>query len=162
MPSRRPYTEEELSNIGLRIRILRGPRSQAEFAKAVGVSAGALSHYEVGRRLPSGEVLDRIAAVARTSKEWLLTGRMPLEEQPAWPGVQLGGGQVVAFVAAFTELTPEFKMAMLSLMIAGLRLSEERHMPPGAFEHLRNELEQILSECQQRALEGPPKIDDSV
>lgn len=45
------------------IRKLRGDLSQAEFAKKVGISQGAIANYELGR-FPKPEILDKIAAAA--------------------------------------------------------------------------------------------------
>lgn len=77
--SRRVFSGEALRAIGSRIRDLRRGRTQAEFAELIGISRGSLSNYEAGRRLPSGDVLDRLEAVTGYSKDWLFSGR---EESP--------------------------------------------------------------------------------
>lgn len=40
---------------------LRGKRSQAEVAQAVGISPSALSMYEAGERIPRDEIKERLA-----------------------------------------------------------------------------------------------------
>lgn len=47
--------------IGIRLRELRGDRTQAAVAEAVGVSPMAISQYEAGIRWPSDEVKLRLA-----------------------------------------------------------------------------------------------------
>ena len=47
--------------IGRRIRTIRGDRTQAEFAKIVGVSRAALANYETGRTIPSDFVILKMA-----------------------------------------------------------------------------------------------------
>jgi len=47
--------------IGKRLRDLRGERSQAEIAEAVGVTAMAISQYERGERVPSDAVKLKLA-----------------------------------------------------------------------------------------------------
>lgn len=47
--------------VGRRLKILRGERSQAEVAKAVGLSPGALANYESGLRMPKDIYKVRLA-----------------------------------------------------------------------------------------------------
>lgn len=47
--------------IGKRLTQLRGSRTQAEVANALGISASALSMYECGQRIPRDSVKIRIA-----------------------------------------------------------------------------------------------------
>lgn len=44
------------NNIGKKLRILRGDKSQFEIAKALGISTSALSMYECGNRVPRDEI----------------------------------------------------------------------------------------------------------
>jgi transcriptional regulator with XRE-family HTH domain len=46
---------------GERLRALRGSRSQAEVAEAIGVSQSAICSYEKGERIPRDDVKKRIA-----------------------------------------------------------------------------------------------------
>lgn len=69
--------------VGERIRAVRGKRTQTEFAKALGVKKqNYISRYERGR-IPSPDLLVRIAEMGRVSIDWLLTGKK-------------GGGKVAA------------------------------------------------------------------
>ena len=49
-------------NIANKLRVLRGNRTQAEVAEAVGISASAYGMYEAGQRLPRDDVKIRLAA----------------------------------------------------------------------------------------------------
>ena len=63
-------------SVGKRLRQLRGyDRNQEEFARAIGISQGQLSRYEMGRCEIGAEVLLRIAQQTGKSMEWLLTGK---------------------------------------------------------------------------------------
>lgn len=60
--------------VGERIRSVRGKKTQTEFAKALGVKKqNYISRYERGR-IPSPDLLVRIAQMGRVSTDWLLTG----------------------------------------------------------------------------------------
>jgi transcriptional regulator with XRE-family HTH domain len=62
--------------IGQRIREVRGfHRTQGEFARAIGVSQGHLSHIERGEKEIGAEILLRISRDFGKSMEWLLTGK---------------------------------------------------------------------------------------
>lgn len=61
--------------VGERIRAVRGNRTQEKFAKAIGVrKQNYISRYERGR-IPSPELLVRIAKMGGVSIDWLLTGK---------------------------------------------------------------------------------------
>lgn len=60
--------------IGSRLRDLRGDRTLAEFADTVGVSRSAWSNYEAGRRLPSHEMIKRVATRVGVSPDSILPG----------------------------------------------------------------------------------------
>lgn len=60
--------------LGMRIQELRNGRNmkQAEFAKLLGVTKSAVSSYENGTRLPSYEVLIKMAGIFKVSTDYLL------------------------------------------------------------------------------------------
>lgn len=53
--------------IGRRLTAMRGSRTQAEAAKAIGVTPAALSQYESGARVPRDEIKIAIAKYYDTS-----------------------------------------------------------------------------------------------
>lgn len=57
--------------LGERLRLLRGDRTQAEVAKAVGISNTALSMYERGERRPGDKVKIRLSKLYGVSIEKL-------------------------------------------------------------------------------------------
>lgn len=61
-------------DLGTRIKSLRNARkmTQAEFASRLGVTKSAVSSYENGTRLPSYDVLIKIARIFRVSTDNLL------------------------------------------------------------------------------------------
>lgn len=61
--------------VGERIRAVRGKKTQTEFANILGVKKqNYISRYERGR-IPSPDLLVRIAGIGRVTTDWLLTGR---------------------------------------------------------------------------------------
>ncbi len=61
--------------VGERIRAVRGGETQVDFAQTLGVKKqNYISRYERGR-IPSPELLVRIAEIGRVSVDWLLTGK---------------------------------------------------------------------------------------
>ena len=64
--------------IGTRIAALRrdAGMSQADLARALGVSPSAVGMYEQGRREPSVETLVHLSQIFRISTDYLLTGQL--------------------------------------------------------------------------------------
>lgn len=56
-----------MSGYGRRLEMLRGKRTQAEVAKAVGISTSALTMYETERRIPRDDVKIRLADYFETT-----------------------------------------------------------------------------------------------
>ncbi len=61
-------------DIGNRLRILRGNKTQSEFAADIGTTLRAYQYYEAGDRVPSIELLTEIAKKYNKSVDWILTG----------------------------------------------------------------------------------------
>ncbi|MBI3810756.1 MAG: helix-turn-helix transcriptional regulator [Nitrospirae bacterium] len=63
------------TQVGQRIRAIRGKMNQTDFAKMIGVrKQNYVSRYEHGR-IPNPELLVRIANYGKVTVDWLLTGR---------------------------------------------------------------------------------------
>lgn len=75
---RRPRSERA-PEIGARIREKRDllGLTTKELGQAVGLTHGAITHYETGRASPKKESLEGLAQALTTSVEWLLTGHDP-------------------------------------------------------------------------------------
>jgi transcriptional regulator with XRE-family HTH domain len=59
----------DAKRIGRKLSELRGKRSQAEIANALGISKSALSMYEIGERVPRDDVKVRLAKYYNVSIE---------------------------------------------------------------------------------------------
>lgn len=55
-----------------RFSVLRGKRTQLEFAEFLGISRASVSFYEKGDRVPDAIILARIASRCNVSADWLL------------------------------------------------------------------------------------------
>jgi transcriptional regulator with XRE-family HTH domain len=63
------------TQVGQRIRAIRGKMNQTDFARTIGVrKQNYVSRYEHGR-IPNPELLVRIANYGKVTVDWLLTGR---------------------------------------------------------------------------------------
>lgn len=60
-----------MNNFGEKLRDLRGSRTQAEVAEAVGISASAYASYEQGVRVPKDNIKIRLAEYYRKSVSYI-------------------------------------------------------------------------------------------
>lgn len=65
---------KEYTDIGNRLKLLRGALSQTEFALKLNIPFRTYQRYEAGERLPKRAVLQWIASVCGKPVEWILTG----------------------------------------------------------------------------------------
>jgi transcriptional regulator with XRE-family HTH domain len=65
----------KFKEIGDRLRTLREPITQPDFANSIGVSLTAYQNYESGKRIPRGDVLRKIASKYQTTVDWILYGQ---------------------------------------------------------------------------------------
>ena len=62
------------ASVGQRIKMVRGDLTQKEFARALGIKKqNYVSRYEKGR-IPTHDILVKIAEYGRVTVDWLLTG----------------------------------------------------------------------------------------
>ena len=71
------YVMNQKNEINQRIKRLRGPLSQKEFALKLGVSLAALQNYEGGKRVPPTNVVIKLSDMFSVPTEWILTGKTP-------------------------------------------------------------------------------------
>ena len=50
---------------------LRGERTQAEVAKAVGISQSTYAMYEIGKRIPTDEIKIKLASYFNTTVQYI-------------------------------------------------------------------------------------------
>lgn len=86
---------QRYSEIGERLKTIRGARSQQEFARLLRISKPALQNYEAGLRMPPGDALMKAAELSGTTVDWILCGR------------ESGAGRPGMFV---NEDSPEFEI----------------------------------------------------
>lgn len=60
-----------MSNIGPRIKAIRGKRNQSEFGNMLGVDRTTVGSWEIGRHEPNLEILRKIADIGGVSMDWL-------------------------------------------------------------------------------------------
>ena len=58
--------------ISSRLRELRGPVSQAEIAKSIGIAQQGWARYEKGKAMPGAEAIHQICDKLGVSADWLL------------------------------------------------------------------------------------------
>lgn len=64
-----------MDNLPQRLSLIRGKRTQTEFADFLGVNQNYISRYEKGKVKPSFEFLKSIAEKESININWLLTGK---------------------------------------------------------------------------------------
>lgn len=62
------------AEIGHRIKLLRGDKTQIVFAELLGISLQGYLRYEYGKRIPPGPVLSRLSEISGKSVDWILSG----------------------------------------------------------------------------------------
>ena len=120
--------EKKYTDVGERLKIIRGKENQDEFSRKLDISKAALQNYEAGLRLPPGKVLQKVADIGHTTADWVLTG-LGLEKAREFiktiPLLALAGAgtpkelfeaEAIGFVAI-----PEwkFKPSLTALKVAG-------------------------------------------
>ena len=68
------HVRAKLSQVGARIRKVRGTRTVAQFAEQIGTTAKVVSKVEAGEEWISNELLTRIIEHEKLSPMWLLSG----------------------------------------------------------------------------------------
>jgi transcriptional regulator with XRE-family HTH domain len=75
----------ERKDIGLRIRSIRGARTQKEFAEMTGATQSYISDLERGKCFPSVSFLELLVKISGSSYDWILTGKELKELGPVEP-----------------------------------------------------------------------------
>lgn len=91
---------------GERLKQIRGSKTQAEFAKFLGIGRTTLIRYEAGERRPDVELLVKLNMLYGIQPLWLLTGKFE-----ATSGVQLSARER-ALLDVFRHATEAGKAAL--------------------------------------------------
>ncbi len=122
-----------------------GPRGKSELAKKLGISPSTYDYYETDR-VPSAEVLLKIADLAGVELRWLITG-----EEPSGPRLP-AGHPVVRRAAALLANYPNAAPALAAFLDI---LSESLKFPakprPGDAEAVRATKAQVPAESPEQA-----------
>ena len=76
-----------MNTIGDRLRLVRGKRTQVEFAGRLGIGRTTLLRYEAGSRALDADFLVRLRGAFMVDVNWLLTGSEQADKvafDPAW------------------------------------------------------------------------------
>lgn len=141
--------------IGDRIRQIRGPLSQVEFAAALKADKNTIGRYERGERQPDGDFLLRLYSGFQISIDWLLTGNGPIQSdtsvQPAPMDedlmVQIGEGISVIYRDENAHIGPSQLIRLASRIYTDLASFAPQEKAAG--------LKGILSQLR-RDLRDPP------
>ncbi len=74
------YIAIDYKALGAKIRQVRGPRTQADFARQFGITRADVSKIERGEDRPTAELLYNICLRHHLSLEWMLSGHEPSSE----------------------------------------------------------------------------------
>lgn len=66
---------KKYSEIGDRLKQLRGKLSQQEFAKKIEIPFRTYQRYEAGERVPPSPLISTISEITQTTADWILTGK---------------------------------------------------------------------------------------
>ena len=67
--------DDDSTDVGERIKAIRGGMTQQEFADLLGVSRKTITRYEAGSHLPDAEFLIKLNVLYSIQPLWLLTGK---------------------------------------------------------------------------------------
>lgn len=90
------------TEIGARLKVVRGALSQREFADRLGTSSGRVSELEAGRAMPGGDFLVRLYREFNTDITWLL-----VDVHSATHGAPALAAEIQELVDQFTRLPSE-------------------------------------------------------
>lgn len=102
--------EKAAEGTGARLRIIRGVRSQEEFAELLGVGRATLQRYEADQRTPDGDLMARLWMLFRADPLWVLTGTS--SSDPIW-GANGWEAQAMTSLRALDDHTRQRVIAML-------------------------------------------------
>jgi len=122
--------------LGSRIRLIRGDRSQKEFARIIKCTQSHLSALELGKSSPSVDFLNRLAVVSGRSYNWILTGeekhtrpsrRKTLEKEPPFLVSKKEDPELYRLVAMLKKSKPKEKSRFVKIAMAYFEEEKRGH-----------------------------------
>ena len=142
-----------------RIKQIRGSLTQKQFAIELGVSLGAVQHWEIDNTPPNGSVLIKIRKVCKININWLLTGEgEPYDDlYPAELPVQPGSSNVIelqhmALVKGFRDKQRALNINQKLMELENLDAESFNHMEgyiTGTVDSLRRMIQKMKVGCKQ-------------
>lgn len=109
----------ETKDILKELRTIKGFSSAKDFCEMAGISYNTYQNYETGKRLPTAEILMRLADFYNVSTDYLL-GRTPVRAMNILPVGALSEEEVKdiddAIVSGYTQLSLESRRAFITML----------------------------------------------
>lgn len=134
------------TDLGQRLKFLRGEQSQEDFARKVGLTRAALANYETGRTKPKPSVLREVSRKLGLSDDFLLSGQVRNEYElnlvVAGKGVLNDGNETedeLAIVGVLRAARPETVKNIIGTLLREIEddpRTRERLRGPRVDEHI--------------------------
>ncbi len=116
--------------VGIRIREIRGKRTQKEFAEIANATQSYISDLERGKCFPSVSFLALLVELSGKSYDWILTGKervIPTEEEPDEENksppkvsVEMDYSYLQSLIILIRDAPPSEKPRLLKILISYL------------------------------------------
>lgn len=119
--------EQDRLEFAKRLETAIGDQSRRAFAKAAGISAGALNQYVTGKSEPTRPVMNAIARTSGVLLRWLATGEGPMRPETATP--EHSAPSPAAAPVGQVNFTPELEI-IIGNAVAGMEHWRRRDALP--------------------------------
>lgn len=69
--------QEEGATLGARLKLIRGSKTQKQFAAELGITTNTWAMYERDERIPGADLLQSLCLQSEADPAWLLMGKQP-------------------------------------------------------------------------------------
>lgn len=128
----------EMKNVLKTLRKTRGYTSAKDFCKAIGISFSTYQNYESGSRVPTVEMLVKIADFYGVTTDFLL-GREPVQKPIA--NLNLSEENEIEVIDKYMSLPPEIRVDLMNALVKLGEIAKnrrEQEQPCQAVYHARN------------------------
>lgn len=113
----------EMKNVLKTLRKTRGYTSAKDFCKAIGISFSTYQNYESGSRVPTVEMLVKIADFYGVTTDFLL-GREPVPKPIA--NLNLSEENEIEVIDKYMSLPPEIRVDLMNILVKLGEISKSR------------------------------------